>query len=227
MPLTVDQKMVGLLRLLTRSHILTSSCHTTATSRLLDSSSQGKDGDLYVRRLSSCSVTCFSFKKICSVPSFSFILSFFLQAFQKDSPLAADMSTAILQLSESGQLQSIHDEWFTQPSCATNDESNVGATRLGLGSFWGLFLICALICLFAVVVFFIRVCWQYKQYSNSEDADESNEAGADGAGKRQRKLSRLGSFQEILKFFDMKEEEVMKSSMKRRPGEKDNHAAGF
>lgn len=78
-----------------------------------------------------------------------------------------------------------------------------------------------------MVVFFIRVCWQYKQYSNSEDADESNEAGADGAGKRQRKLSRLGSFQEILKFFDMKEEEVMKSSMKRRPGEKDNHAAGF
>lgn len=77
MPLTVDQKMVGLLLLLTRSHILTSSCHTTATSRLLDSSSQGKDGDLYVRRLSSCSVTCFSFKKNCSVPSFSFILSFF------------------------------------------------------------------------------------------------------------------------------------------------------
>lgn len=72
--------MVGLLLLLTRSHILTSSCHTTATSRLLDSSSQGKDGDLYVRRLSSCSVTCFSFKKNCSVPSFSFILSFFFFA---------------------------------------------------------------------------------------------------------------------------------------------------
>ncbi|KAG0515686.1 hypothetical protein BDA96_10G300500 [Sorghum bicolor] len=148
-------------------------------------------------------------------------------AFQKESPLAADMSTAILQLSESGKLQSIHDEWFTKPSCATDDESNLGATRLGLGSFWGLFLICALICLLALVMFFIQVCWQYKQYSNSEDADESSAAGADGAGKRQRRLSGLGSFKEIVKFVDMKEEEIMKKSTKRRSGEKDNHAAGL
>ncbi|XP_066374165.1 glutamate receptor 3.5-like isoform X2 [Miscanthus floridulus] len=149
-------------------------------------------------------------------------------AFQKDSPLAADMSTAILQLSESGKLQSIHDEWFTKPSCATDDESNLGATRLGLGSFWGLFLICALICLLALVMFFIQVCWQYKQYSNSEDADEPSAAGADGAVKRQRRLSGLGSFKEIVKFVDMKEEEIMKKSMKRRSGEKDNPAAaGF
>jgi ionotropic glutamate receptor len=152
---------------------------------------------------------------------------FSLQAFQKDSPLAADMSTAILQLSESGKLQSIHDEWFTKPSCATDDESNLGATRLGLGSFWGLFLICALICLLALVMFFIQVCWQYKQYSNSEDADEPSAADADGAGKRQRRLSGLGSFKGIVKFVDMKEEEIKKKSMKRRSGEKDNHAAGF
>jgi ionotropic glutamate receptor len=150
---------------------------------------------------------------------------FSLQAFQKDSPLAADMSTAILQLSESGKLQSIHDEWFTKPSCATDDESNLGATRLGLGSFWGLFLICALICLLALVMFFIQVCWQYKQYSNSEDADEPSAADADGAGKR--RLSGLGSFKGIVKFVDMKEEEIKKKSMKRRSGEKDNHAAGF
>ncbi|RCV22952.1 hypothetical protein SETIT_4G260900v2 [Setaria italica] len=154
-------------------------------------------------------------------------------AFQRDSPLAADLSTAILQLSESGQLQRIHDEWFTRPSCSS-DDSEVGATRLGLGSFWGLFLVCALICLFALLVFFIRICWQYSKYSNSEAAGEPSAADADAAAatdaaadaaERQRRPSRLGSFKELMQFVDKKEEEVRRT-MKRRSSEKDNQAAG-
>jgi ionotropic glutamate receptor len=35
-------------------------------------------------------------------------------AFPRDSPLAVDLSTAILQLSESGDLQRIHDKWMTK-----------------------------------------------------------------------------------------------------------------
>jgi ionotropic glutamate receptor len=156
-----------------------------------------------------------------------------LQAFQRDSPLAADLSTAILQLSESGQLQRIHDEWFTRPSCAS-DDSEVGATRLGLGSFWGLFLVVALICLFALLVFFIRICWQYSKYSNSEAAGEPSAADAAAsvaaaaaaadAAERQRRPSRLGSFKELMQFVDKKEEEVRRT-MKRRSSEKDNQAA--
>ncbi|CAD6335804.1 unnamed protein product [Miscanthus lutarioriparius] len=145
-------------------------------------------------------------------------------AFQRDSPLAADLSTAILQLSESGQLQRIHDEWFSRSSCSS-DDSEVGATRLGLGSFWGLFLVCALICLFALLVFFIRVCWQYNQYSSSEAAGEPS-AGAAGPVIRQRRLSRLGSFKELIQFVDKKEEEI-KKTMKRRSSDKDSQAAGF
>ncbi|KAK6141169.1 hypothetical protein DH2020_025087 [Rehmannia glutinosa] len=34
-------------------------------------------------------------------------------AFQRDSPLAIDLSTAILQLSENGELQRIHDKWLS------------------------------------------------------------------------------------------------------------------
>jgi glutamate receptor, ionotropic, plant len=154
-----------------------------------------------------------------------------LQAFQRDSPLAADLSTAILQLSESGQLQRIHDEWFTRPSCST-DDTEVGATSLGLGSFWGLFLVCALICLLALVVFFIRVCWQYSHYSSSEAAAEPNAADAAtptataaDAVERQRRPSRFGSFRELVEFVDKKEAEV-KRAMKRRTSEKDNQAAG-
>ncbi|KAF0902283.1 hypothetical protein E2562_015508 [Oryza meyeriana var. granulata] len=151
-------------------------------------------------------------------------------AFQRDSPLAADMSTAILQLSESGQLQRIHDEWLTQSSCSS-DDSETGATRLGLGSFWGLFLVCALICVFALVVFFARVCWQYYKYSGSEDAYDPSEdsaattaAAAEAVAEMQRrKPKRLGSFKELIQFVDKKEEEVRRS-MKRRPSEKDNQA---
>jgi glutamate receptor, ionotropic, plant len=147
-----------------------------------------------------------------------------LQAFQRDSPLAADLSTAILQLSESGQLQRIHDEWFSRSSCSS-DDSEVGATRLDLGSFWGLFLVCALICLFALLVFFIRVCRQYNQYSSSEAAGEPSAAAADPV-LRQRRPSRLGSFKDLIQFVDKKEEEI-KKTMKRRSGEKDSQAAGF
>ncbi|PWZ21025.1 Glutamate receptor 3.4 [Zea mays] len=155
-------------------------------------------------------------------------------AFKRDFPLAADLSTAILQLSESGQLQRIHDEWFTRPSCSS-DDSEVGATRLGLGSFWGLFLVCALICLLALLVFFIRICWQYNKYSNSEAAGEPSAAAAAAAAvdaaaaaadavERQRRPSRLGSFKDIIQFVDKKEEEI-KKTMKRRVSEKDNNQA--
>lgn len=162
------------------------------------------------------------------------IYSCSLQAFKRDFPLAADLSTAILQLSESGQLQRIHDEWFTRPSCSS-DDSEVGATRLGLGSFWGLFLVCALICLLALLVFFIRICWQYNKYSNSEAAGEPSAAAAAAAAvdaaaaaadavERQRRPSRLGSFKDIIQFVDKKEEEI-KKTMKRRVSEKDNNQA--
>ncbi|KAI5020202.1 hypothetical protein ZWY2020_045090 [Hordeum vulgare] len=148
-------------------------------------------------------------------------------AFQRDSPLAADLSTAILQLSESGQLQRIHDEWFTRPSCSS-DDSEVTATSLGLRSFWGLFLVCALICLLALVVFFIRVCWQYSHYSSSEAAAEpsaADVAATTDAVERQRRPSRLGSFRELIEFVDKKEAEVRRT-MKRRPSEKDKQPAG-
>ncbi|KAL1370655.1 hypothetical protein AAHE18_01G076600 [Arachis hypogaea] len=34
--------------------------------------------------------------------------------FLRDSPLAIDVSTAILKLSENGDLQRIHDKWLTR-----------------------------------------------------------------------------------------------------------------
>ncbi|KAL5225152.1 hypothetical protein ABZP36_011791 [Zizania latifolia] len=167
--------------------------------------------------------THFLYYKRCSLMCYAVFFS--LQAFQRDSPLAADLSTAILQLSENGQLQRIHDEWFTRSSCSS-DDSGLGATRLGLGSFWGLFLMCALICVFALMVFFARVCWQYSQYSGSEAGEPSEEAVAAAATvEMQRKPKHIGSFKELMQFVDKKEEEVRRS-MKRRASDKDNQAMG-
>lgn len=152
-------------------------------------------------------------------------------AFQRDSPLAADLSTAILQLSESGQLQRIHDEWLTDPTCG-DDDSGLGAVRLGLGSFWGLFLLCALICVFALMVYFARICWQYSRYSSSEPPSEPSDSAAAVTTAtiaqirpEKPKPTRLGSFKELIQFADTKEEEI-KKVMKRRLSEKDTRATG-
>ncbi|XP_015576348.1 glutamate receptor 3.6 isoform X2 [Ricinus communis] len=62
-------------------------------------------------------------------------------AFPRDSPLAVDMSTAILKLSENGDLQRIHDKWLTRSACSSTS-TKLEVDRLQLRSFWGLFLIC-------------------------------------------------------------------------------------
>ncbi|GFY87745.1 glutamate receptor 3.6 [Actinidia rufa] len=40
-------------------------------------------------------------------------------AFPRDSPLPVDMSTAILKLSEDGELQRIHDKWLMRSACSS------------------------------------------------------------------------------------------------------------
>lgn len=82
------------------------------------------------------------------------------QAFQRDSPLAVDLSTAILQLSENGELQRIHDKWLPRDRCSGLD-GPVDAVQLSLKSFWGLFLISGVACFLALAFFFGRVLLQY------------------------------------------------------------------
>ncbi|CAM0957725.1 unnamed protein product [Alopecurus aequalis] len=144
-------------------------------------------------------------------------------AFQRDSPLAADMSTAILQLSETGQLQRIHDEWLTRPSCSS-DDSGLGPSRLDLGSFWGLFLLCAMICLFSLGVFFVKISWQYSRYSGSVAAGPG-EAAVSEVHPTKPKPRRLDSFKDLMHFVDKKEEDV-KKEMKQRSSFKDHHGVG-
>ncbi|KAK7261085.1 hypothetical protein RIF29_27389 [Crotalaria pallida] len=134
-------------------------------------------------------------------------------AFQRDSPLAVDMSTAILQLSENGDLQKIHDKWLLKQDCMAQlnvDESN----QLSLSSFWGLFLICGIACLLALIVFFIKVLCQYTKFN--PDPEEANDEIQPARSKR---TIRTTSFKNLMDFVDKREadiKEILRQKSKKR-----------
>ncbi|XP_059437791.1 glutamate receptor 3.6-like [Corylus avellana] len=77
-------------------------------------------------------------------------------AFPRESPLAIDMSTAILKLSESGELQKILDKWLARKACNL-EGTKQDIDRLSLKSFWGLFLLCGLACVVALLLYLVKM----------------------------------------------------------------------
>ncbi|KAF5188249.1 Glutamate receptor [Thalictrum thalictroides] len=122
-------------------------------------------------------------------------------AFPRDSPLAVDMSTAILKLSENGELQRIHDKWLTRRACSSQG-SELESDRLHLKSFWGLFLICGIACFLALLVYFISTIRQFKRFFPQE-AEPSSQGSS--VSKR---------LQTFLSFADEKDETFSKSKRK-------------
>ncbi|CAH1435284.1 unnamed protein product [Lactuca virosa] len=96
-------------------------------------------------------------------------------AFPRDSPLAVDLSTAILTLSENGDLQRIHDKWLIRSGCST-DNSELESDRLHLKSFWGLFLICGIACFIALFIYFCQVFRRFRNIARA--APDSGGAGS-------------------------------------------------
>lgn len=133
-------------------------------------------------------------------------------AFQRDSPLAVDLSTAILQLSENGDLQRIHEKWLARSGCAS--QSNVvNDNQLSLSSFWGLFLICGVACFISLTIFFCRLFLQYQRYlPEDEVAVEPEDAESSGTSRR---TLRAKSFKD---FVDKKEAEVKDKLKKKNTG---------
>ncbi|KAK0604337.1 hypothetical protein LWI29_014664 [Acer saccharum] len=119
-------------------------------------------------------------------------------AFPRDSPLVEDMSTAILKLSENGDLQRIHDKWLLRSAC-TLQGAKLEVDRLQLRSFWGLFILCGLACLAALFIYSIQMVRQFSRHC-PEDLESS---------------TRSTRIQTFLSFVDDKEEEV-KGRSKRR-----------
>ncbi|XP_002524179.2 glutamate receptor 3.4 isoform X2 [Ricinus communis] len=141
-------------------------------------------------------------------------------AFQRDSPLAIDLSTAILQLSENGDLQKIHNKWLTRTECSMQI-GQVDADRLSLSSFWGLFLICGLACCIALTLFFCRVFGQFRRFS-PEEVEEREVEEIEPA--RPRRSLRSTSFKDLLDFVDKKEAEI-KEMLKRKSSDNKRQAS--
>ncbi|KAK4386241.1 Glutamate receptor 3.4 [Sesamum angolense] len=139
-------------------------------------------------------------------------------AFQRDSPLAVDLSTAILQLSENGDLQRIHDKWLSRDGCS-GQSNPIDESRLSLKSFWGLFLICGIACSIALVIFFCRVLLQYSRYSPEGEQRDIEE---DEPARPSRRSLRAPSFKDIIDFVDKKEAEI-KDMLRRKSGDSKRH----
>ncbi|XP_061355031.1 glutamate receptor 3.6-like [Gastrolobium bilobum] len=119
--------------------------------------------------------------------------------FPRDSPLAIDMSTAILKLSENGDLQRIHDKWLTRSACSS-EGAKEGIDRLELKSFWGLFLLIGIACFIALLCYVIRMAYRFSRHYNGNLEGSSRSAG-------------LRSF---LSFVNEEEEETQHRPKKRR-----------
>ena len=111
------------------------------------------------------------------------------------------MSTAILTLSENGELQKIHDYWLKRKTCA---KPNSDSDQLQLESFWGLFLIFGVACALALLIYFCMVFREFGKHHSEEHAEPSPKSG-----------SRSVRLQRFLSFADEKEE-ISKSKLKRK-----------
>lgn len=113
-------------------------------------------------------------------------------AFPKDSPLTGDMSTAILNLSESGQLQKITDEWLKNGTCGTQS-SQANSNKFGLNRFWGLFLVMGIICFIALLVFFCRMIFLFTRHADRY-MEDSNDGSHSFSSKGAKIVKSFASF---------------------------------
>ncbi|KAL3620761.1 hypothetical protein CASFOL_035673 [Castilleja foliolosa] len=125
-------------------------------------------------------------------------------AFPKDSPLAMDMSTAILTLSENGELQKIHDKWLSTGACS--QATPVDPDQLQLKSFWGLYLLCGIACFLALLIYFGSILYKYKRWNLPEQKCEPSLKSSSKSIRIQRFLS----------FADRKEDESGSKRKRRR-----------
>ncbi|XP_062026485.1 glutamate receptor 3.3 [Rosa rugosa] len=107
-------------------------------------------------------------------------------AFPRDSPLAVDISTAILQLSENGDLQRIHDKWLVQTTCSF-ESTEIESDQLQLRSFWGLFVICGIACFIALLVYFLQIANKLRRADPPQSVSTS--PGVSQSGRVRRFLS--------------------------------------
>ncbi|KDP34698.1 hypothetical protein JCGZ_10903 [Jatropha curcas] len=75
------------------------------------------------------------------------------QVFPRGSPLTADVSRAILKVIEGDKSKEIEEKWFGKQVTCPDRSNSVPSNRLGLNSFWGLFLIAGVASLLSLIIY--------------------------------------------------------------------------
>ncbi|KAF7841100.1 glutamate receptor 3.2-like [Senna tora] len=84
------------------------------------------------------------------------------------------MSTAILSLSENGELQRIHERWLSSERACGFHGSEDGSEQLQLESFWGLFLICGIASSLALLIYFVLILLRFTRNFPENDGPSSS-----------------------------------------------------
>lgn len=134
-------------------------------------------------------------------------------AFPRDSPLAVDMSTALLTLSENGKLQKIHDKWLKRKSCSLQN-SEEDSDQLQLRSFWGLFLVCGVACFVALAIYFCLTLQSFIRF-NRRSRDMYNENSIDQLPSSIRATTTSERIKRFLSFADEKAD-ISRNKLKRK-----------
>ncbi|KAJ6367812.1 hypothetical protein OIU78_000389 [Salix suchowensis] len=84
--------------------------------------------------------------------------------FQKGSPIAADVSKAILRLSEDGELRDLEVKWLSASrECPSNATNNDITGSLSLQSFWGIYTITGATSTICFLLFLVQLLKNYNK----------------------------------------------------------------
>ncbi|KAJ6732171.1 IONOTROPIC GLUTAMATE RECEPTOR [Salix purpurea] len=89
--------------------------------------------------------------------------------FPKGSPLAPDVSRAILNLIDDDNMKQIEDKWFGKQSSCPDSSTSISSNSLSLRSFWGLFLIAGIASLSALLIFTANFVYQERRVLSPDD----------------------------------------------------------
>lgn len=125
------------------------------------------------------------------------------QAFKKNSPLAVDVSTAILKLSETGELEKINDNWFLK-----EQRKKSKPNKLHLNSFLVLYSLCGGICLIALSLFLVRAVRQYTDYKRRQLQRDPSSSSSLALSSASSSFLSSRAIHNFLQFIDEKEEAI-------------------
>ncbi|KAJ6402149.1 hypothetical protein OIU84_014270 [Salix udensis] len=104
-------------------------------------------------------------------------LEAWVSVFPKGSPLTADVSKAILKLSENGDLETLEEKLFAPSrNCLSNATDNDRAESLSLQNFWGIYIITGTTSTLCFLLFLFRLL---KNYHRQQDEDGGSATPSD------------------------------------------------